>query len=246
MLKVAVITGAGKKRIGYFIATEAARQGYSIALHYNTSGTEAARTAQELQEIGAPEVRSFQADFSDPSQVDQLAKEILSHFGRVDLLVNTASIWPKRPLAETAYADLKQSFDVNLGSVYMLNKILGLQMTKQPEGGVIINYGDWAIRRPYLNYSAYYAAKGAIPTITAMFARELAAINPKVRVNCIEPGPVMVPDEIGEAEKKEIAKATVLKRLGSPEDVVKATFALVENSFITGTCLAVDGGRTII
>jgi pteridine reductase len=245
MAKIAVVTGGGKKRLGYHIACEAARRGYSVVVHFNSSSLETELTVKELQSLGAPAARSYQADFSVPAETEKFAQETLQDFGRVDLLINTASIWPKRTLQETDYNELKRNFDVNLGSVFLLSKVFGLQMTGQPDGGVIVNYGDWAIRRPYLNYSAYYASKGAIPTITAMFAKELGALNPKVRVNCVEPGPVMVPDGISESEKAEIVNATVVKRLGTPDDLVAATFALIDNSFITGTCLSVDGGRTI-
>lgn len=246
MAKVAVVTGSGKKRVGYHIACEAARRGYEVAVHFNTSSKDAELTVNELLKLGAPRVENYQADFSVPDEVQLFADKVLRDFGGVDLLINTASIWPKLSLQETDYKELQRNFDVNLGSVFILSKLLGLRMTEQPEGGAIINYGDWAIRRPYLNYSAYYASKGAIPTITMMFAKELGALNPRVRVNCVEPGPVMVPDDVSEAERAEIIKATVVKRLGTPQDVVGATFALVDNSFITGSCLAVDGGRTII
>jgi len=120
-----------------------------------------------------------------------------------------------------------------------------LQMVGQPEGGAIVNIGDWADARPYCHYAAYFVSKGAIPALTRTLAVELARRNPRVRVNCVLPGPVMLPSDMPQAERTEIAAATLMQREGRPENVAQAVVALVENDFITGACLPVDGGRTI-
>ena len=118
-------------------------------------------------------------------------------------------------------------------------------MIRQSEGGCIINIGDWAVARPYLNYAAYFPSKGAIPTLTRCLAVELGSRNPKVRVNCILPGPVMLPPDLPEAERQQAIDATLVKREGRPENIAQAAIALIDNDFITGVCLPVDGGRTI-
>lgn len=118
-------------------------------------------------------------------------------------------------------------------------------MVQQAEGGVIVTIGDWAIVRPYPHYAAYFPSKGAIPTITRTFAVELARRNPAVRVNCILPGPVMLPENLPEHEVKGAIAGTLLKRAGSPENIAQAVVFLVENDYVTGVCLPVDGGRTI-
>jgi pteridine reductase len=118
-------------------------------------------------------------------------------------------------------------------------------MAGQPEGGVIVTIGDWAFARPYPNYAAYFVSKGTIPTITRMMAVELSLRNPAVRVNCILPGPVMLPEDLSQAEVKGAIAGTLLKRAGSPENIAHAVLFLVENDFVTGVCLPVDGGRTI-
>ena len=118
-------------------------------------------------------------------------------------------------------------------------------MTAQPEGGCIVTIGDWAIERPYCDYAAYLTSKGAIPTLTRTFAQELAQRNPRVRVNAILPGPVMLPDDLPESERREAIEATLVKRPGTPQAVVLAVTMLLENNFITGICLPIDGGRTI-
>jgi pteridine reductase len=118
-------------------------------------------------------------------------------------------------------------------------------MVDQPEGGSILTIGDWAVARPYPEYAAYFPSKGAIPAITRTMAVELARRNPAVRVNCILPGPVMLPHDLSQEERKQAIGATLVKRQGRPEHVAHAVLFLVENDFVTGVCLPVDGGRTI-
>jgi pteridine reductase len=122
---------------------------------------------------------------------------------------------------------------------------VGLAMVRQPDGGSIINFGDWATVRPYMNYAAYFPSKGAIPALTRSLAVELATRNPRVRVNCILPGPVMLPHDLPAAERQQAIAGTLLKREGSPEHIAKAVLHLIDNDFLTGVCLPVDGGRTI-
>jgi pteridine reductase len=118
-------------------------------------------------------------------------------------------------------------------------------MTAQPQGGSIVLFGDWACARPYAGYAAYFASKGSIETLVRTFAVELARRNANVRVNGVNPGPVMLPDDLPDAERKEAIEGTLVKREGSPRNVAQAVLALLDNDFLTGTCLTVDGGRTI-
>jgi pteridine reductase len=118
-------------------------------------------------------------------------------------------------------------------------------MAQQSEGGCIVNFGDWAVARPYLNYAPYFASKGAIPALTRCLAVELGVRNPRVRVNCILPGPVLFPDDMPAAERDVAIRSTLVKRTGQPENVAQAVLSFVENDFVTGVCLPVDGGRTI-
>ena len=108
-----------------------------------------------------------------------------------------------------------------------------------------MNVGDWAEVRPYLDYAAYFPSKAAIPGLTRTFAVELGTRNPNVRVNAVLPGPVMLPPDLPEAEKRAAVEATLVKREGSPGHVVKAVLHFIDNDFVTGACLPVDGGRTV-
>ena len=242
--KVALVTGSGKQRVGWYVAEALARRGYSVAIHYHESGSEAIQTVRHLEEIGAA-AKAFQADLTDETAVRNLVRDAVITFGRLDVLVTCAAIWPAKKLEDVTAADVRQCFEVNTLATFVCCQEAGLVMAGQPEGGSIVTVGDWAIARPYLDHSAYFVSKGAIPTMTAVLAVELACRNPRVRVNCILPGPVLLPPSMTAAERQQVIHATLLKREGRPENVAQAVLALAENDFITGACLPVDGGRTI-
>jgi pteridine reductase len=242
--KVALITGSGKHRIGNVVATALADRGYNVALHYNRSADEAKETVAELEQKGV-RAAAFQADVSKEADVVRLFEETLAAFGRLDVLVTAAAVWQPKPLEDVTAEDVRRQFDVNTLGTFLCCQRAGLIMAKQPEGGAIVTIGDWATARPYPGYAAYFASKGALPTLTRALAVELSRRNPAVRVNCVEPGPVMVPEDLSEHEVKGAVAGTLLKRLGRPENIAQAVVFLVENDYITGICLPVDGGRTI-
>jgi pteridine reductase len=242
--RVALVTGSGKKRVGWHVADALAARGYSLALHYRSSAAEAAETVATFKDRGV-EVVAFQADLSDEQAVRAMVKEVLSRFGRIDVLVNCAAIWKSKKLEDTTAADVRMHFETNTLGTFLCCQHVGLAMTKQSEGGLIVTLGDWAEARPYLNYAAYFPSKGAVTTMTRCLAVELASRNPKVRVNCIMPGPVMLPVDLPEAEKRHAIDATLVKREGSPKNIALAVLSFIDNDFITGVCLPVDGGRTV-
>jgi len=242
--KVALITGSGRHRVGNVIALRLAERGYSVALHYHRSQAEAMETLEELERRGCC-AAALRADVTKEKEVQNLFQDVVRVFGRLDVLVTAAAIWERKPLEETTADDVRRHFEVNTLGTFLCCREAGLIMIRQPEGGAIITIGDWATARPYLGYSAYFAGKGAIPTLTRVLALELSRRNPAVRVNCLLPGPVMVPENLSEHEVKGIVAGTLLRRLGKPENIAQAVLALVENDYITGVCLPVDGGRTI-
>ena len=243
-MKVALVTGSGKKRIGWHVADALSQRGYALAIHYNTSEVEAEEAAALFDQRGA-EAITVQADLRDEIAVKAMIQHVLDRFGRIDVLVNCAAEWWSKKLEEVTAADVRYLFEVNTLGTFLCCQHAGLAMVKQAEGGNIITLGDWAIERPYPNYAAYFPSKGAIPTLTRTFAVELGTRNPKVRVNCIVPGPVMLPPDLSEAERNESIQGTLVKHEGKPENVAQAVLFLVENDFVTGACLPVDGGRTI-
>ena len=242
--RVALVTGSGKKRVGSVVAAALAGRGYAVAVHYRSSAAEAEETVAGLRRHGV-EAAACPADLSDETAVSGLVAAVLARFGRIDVLVNCAAVWKYKPLEEVTAADVKMHFDTNALGTFLMGQHVGLQMVKQPEGGVVVNVGDWAEVRPYLGYAAYFPSKGAVSAVTRALAVELGTRNPKVRVNQISPGPVMLPPELTQAERDEAVRGTLMKREGSPENIAQAVLALVDNDFVTGVTLPVDGGRTV-
>lgn len=242
--RVALVTGSGKKRVGSVVADALARRGYAVAVHYRSSAVEAEETATALRTHGV-EAETFPADLADEKAVRTMVRDVLRRFGRIDVLVNCAAVWKSKPLEEVTAADVRLHFDTNALGTFLCCQQAGLAMTKQVDGGVIVNIGDWAEVRPYLGYAAYFPSKGAVTAITRCLAVELAHRNPSVRVNAILPGPVMLPPELTDEEKHGAINGTLVKREGSPNNIAQAVLSFLDNDFITGVCLPVDGGRTI-
>jgi pteridine reductase len=238
--RVALVTG-GAARVGKVIVRELAAHGYRVAIHANKSLDEASEFVAELTAAGHP-AAAFGAELRDEKATRTMIDRAREHFGRLDLIVNNAAIWSSTPLANATADDLRHFFEVNTVSTFVCCQHAGLLMAAQTEGGAIVNIGDWATARPYRNYAPYFVSKGAIPTLTRAFAVELA---PRVRVNAILPGPVMMPDELSPDVRERAIAGTLVRRAGRPEHVAQAVLFLAQNDFVTGVCLPVDGGRSI-
>jgi pteridine reductase len=242
--KVALVTGAGKRRVGWHVAEALAERGYALGIHYRSSAAEAEKTVAELEKRGI-EAIAIGADLTDEAAVRRMIEQVLAHFGRLDVLVNCAAVWKSKRLEDVTAADVRMHFETNTLGTFLCSQHAGLAMARQSEGGLIVMLGDWAEVRPYLNYAAYFPSKGAVSTMSRSLAVELAARNPRVRVNCIMPGPVMLPPDLPAAEREEAINATLVKHEGSPRNIALAVLSFIDNDFITGVCLPVDGGRTI-
>lgn len=243
-LPVAWVTGSGAARVGRQIARRFASAGYRIVVHAHRSIDKATEFSNELMESGI-ENMIVQGDLADPQFAGRSVAEIINRFGRIDVLVNSAAIWDWKRFEEITHHDVQKQFEVNSLGTFLCSQRAGLAMVKQATGGSIVLIGDWAVTRPYLNFAAYFAGKGVIETMTKSLAVELAIRNPNIRVNAVLPGPVMLDQSIGLEQANRIADDCLLKRLGTPEDVAEAAFFLSQQNFITGTCLPVDGGRSI-
>jgi pteridine reductase len=242
--KVALVTGSGKRRVGSHVADALADRGYALVIHYRSSAAEAGESVAQYKTRGIEAV-ALQADLSDEKAVKSMIDAVLKKYGRLDVLVNTAALWKPKKLEEITAADVRMHFEINTLGTFLCSQQAGLAMVRQPEGGNIITFGDWAERRPYLNYAAYFPSKGAIPTLTRTLAVELGTRNPRVRVNCILPGPVLLPPDLPQAERDEAINATLVRREGHPRNIAQAVLFLIENDFVTGVSLPVDGGRSI-
>lgn len=244
MAKVALVTGSGKKRVGWHVAEALAERGYDLVIHYHTSAAAGEQTAATLRGRGVRAV-ALAADLTQEDAVRALIARTLDEMGRLDVLVNCAATWSRKRFEDITATDVRRFFETNTLSTFLCSQHAGLAMVRQPEGGCIITVGDWAVARPYLDYAAYFPSKGAIPTLTRTLAVELGTRHPRVRVNGILPGPVMLPLDLPADERAQAVRATLVQREGEPRHIAQAVLFLIENDFVTGVCLPVDGGRTI-
>lgn len=241
---VALVTGSGARRVGRVIAETLSARGYRVVVHANRSQTDAQDLAQRMQATG-PGGHWVVGDLSQESVARRVVREAHQRWQRLDVVVNAAAIWERIPLEATTADDVLRHFQVNTLSTFIVSQEAGELMIAQMTGGVIVQIGDWAVERPYRDYAAYFPSKGAIPTLTRTFAVELAARNPRIRVNAVLPGPVMLPPDLPADEREAAIAGTLVRREGAPQNVADAVVALVENDFITGVCLPVDGGRRL-
>lgn len=241
---VAFVSGSGAPRVGRAICEELADCGYRIVVHANRSVEQAKQYCSDLDRRGVENLLVCGA-VQDEECVQEWKDTILTRFGRLDAVVCSAAIWNPKSLSETVAQDLTDHFQSNVVGSFLCGKILGLQMATQPTGGAVIFFGDWAIRRPYRKFAGYFPSKGAVHTLMRSMAVELADINPKMRVNEIQPGPVLLADESTEQTREEVRQACLLNREGTANDVARAALFLIEHPFLTGVSLPVDGGRSI-
>jgi NAD(P)-dependent dehydrogenase (short-subunit alcohol dehydrogenase family) len=238
--KVALVTGAGK-RVGQAIGLALAQRGAALAIHYRSSRTGAEDAAARIIEQGG-RAQIFGAELEDVGEIQRMVASVIEAFGRVDVLVNSASVFYRKPLEELTERDWDLNLNTNLKAPFFLSKFAGAAMRRQG-AGKIINIGDWAGIRPYNNYLPYTVSKAGLIGLTRALAKALA---PEVQVNCVALGPVMPPDDYDPQEIERLRMATLTKTLGSPEDVARAVLFLCEGTdFATGSTLMLDGGRLL-
>ena len=238
--KVALVTGAGK-RVGRVIALALAERGAAIAIHYRSSRAGAEELASSIVAAGG-RAQTFVADLERVAEIERMSAEVIAAFGRIDVLVNCASVFYRKPLEELTERDWDVNLDTNLKAPFFLSKFAGAAMRRQG-AGKIVNIGDWAGIRPYNNYLPYTVSKSGLIGLTRALAKALA---PEVQVNCIALGPVMPPEDYDADEIARLAKATLTKTLGTPEDVARAVVFMCEGTdFATGATLMLDGGRLL-
>lgn len=240
---VAVVTG-GAKRVGRAMCLRLADHGYRIAVHANTSIDEADALLPEL-EIRNTEAISLQANLTEESAARGMLDRAHEHFGQIDVLVNSAAIWSPKQLEQVTADDVRKNLEINTVASFVCAQHAGLIMAAQQQGGSIVNFGDIAMQHPQADYAAYHPSKGAIPSMTRSLAVELAHRNRLVRVNAILPGPVLISDDEPLERKQEVLEGPLVGTLGRAEHLAHAAMFLIENPFVTGVCLPMDGGRSI-
>lgn len=238
--KVALVTGGGR-RLGRAIALALAERGAVLAIHYRNSRAGADATVAQIVAAGG-RAQSFAADLERVSEIERLIAEVIAAFGTIDVLINSASVFVRKAFADISERDWDANLDTNLKAPFFLSQLAGAAMRRNG-AGKIINLGDWAAIRPFLNYIPYSVSKAGLIGLTRALARALA---PEVQVNCIALGPVMPPDDYDAADLERLRKATLTKRLGTPADAARAVIFLCEGTdFATGSTLMLEGGRIL-
>lgn len=241
MAKVALVTG-GAARIGAAIAEVLHAAGFNLALHYRSSQLEAAALQIRLETQRPGSVRLFSADLREVAAVLKLVEEAVAAWGRLDVLVNNASVFYPTPLGEATEEHWQELLDINLKAPFFLSQAAFPQLERQ--GGSIVNLIDIYAYRPRSGYPIYSLSKAGLVALTRALAREMA---PRVRVNGVAPGAILWPkDQMSKAERAALLDSIPLRRMGQVADIANAVRYLVcEADYVTGQILVVDGGRSL-
>jgi NAD(P)-dependent dehydrogenase (short-subunit alcohol dehydrogenase family) len=240
--KAALITGG--KRIGAVVAEELARRGVDVALCYARSRAEAEATAERVRALGR-RAAVAQGDLTQPAACETVVRSAVDALGRLDILVNMASVYIGTPWDQLTAAIWDATVNVDLRAAFLCSHAAVPHMRTQG-GGHIINFSDWLPRsgRPrYKDYLPYYVAKGGVIALTEAMALELAPDN--ILVNAIAPGPILAPPGTSDEELEAVGDATPLGRWGGEIEIAKGVLALLSCEFITGETVRIDGGRHV-
>ena len=234
----------GVKRIGAIVAADLANAGADVALSYNRSRIEADATAEAINALGR---RAFaiHADLSQPDACRQLVEDAVAALGRLDVLINMASVYAATAYDALTAADWDAAINVDLRASHLCTQAAVPHMRRQG-GGRVINFSDWISvsgRPRYTDYLPYYVAKAGVVGLTEVLALELAKDG--ILVNAVAPGPIIPPPGISPEESDAVVKSTPLGRWGGEVEVAKAVRFLIETEFVTGEVIRVDGGRHV-
>ena len=240
--RVALITGG--KRIGAAVAIHLARRGMHVALSYNRSRVEAEAAATAIRDAGR-QVVLIQANLAQASECQRLVQDTVKQLGRLDVLINMASVYASVAFDELDEAKWDAVVDVDLKAAFLCARA-ALGPLKAAGGGRIINFTDWvaASGRPrYKGFVPYYVAKRGVIGLTEALALELA--GDQILVNAIAPGPILAPPGTSVEEHQAVEDSTPVGRWGGESEIIKAVAFLLESDFVTGETLRVDGGRHV-
>lgn len=237
--RVVLVTG-GSRRIGRAIALRLAQAGCRLGVHYFERRDAAAETTAACRGVG-PDADIFAADLADPAAAAGLVADVLSRFGRLDVLVNNASVFAPMDLESFSAEAWERTLRVNVTAPMVLAHAARAALCDAD--GRIVNLCDAATGRPWPDHLAYMVSKGALETLTRVLARALA---PGVNVVGIAPGVAAWPEHYDGQTRTRLTARIPLRRAGTPEDIAAAVhFVLREGDYITGAIIPVDGGRHV-
>lgn len=238
--RVILITGAAR-RIGRQIALHMAREGWHVAIHYGRSAAEAQQLATEIRALGQQAV-CLQADLADEAATRQLVPQVLQQFGRLDCIVNNASLFEADLATDFNYANLQRHLLANTGAPLVLAQCLHASLDGQQQACVInlLDQKLWNLNPDFLSYTL---SKAALQCATTLLAQALA---PRLRVAGIAPGITMVSGHQSEADFAAAHQVTPLGRSSNPDDIARTVSFIANSPAITGTTLLVDGGQHLL
>ena len=237
--RTVLVTGAGV-RLGQAIAVSLGQQGMKIALHYHQS-MEGAKETLDLMGGDIKQHGCFQADLRQVSKIELLIQHIEEKLGQIDVLINNAADFFPTPLGEVSESEWDHLISLNLKAPFFLSQLVGTSMLKQGQGK-IVNIVDVAAERPWPQFLPYCASKAGLVSLTKGLAKALA---PAVQVNAVAPGTMLPPPQISSFSQDLAIERSLLKKMGRPDDIARAVTYFLENDFVTGTVLPVDGGRML-
>ncbi len=235
--KVALVTGSAR-RVGKAIALELARHGMHQVIHHRNSDQEAESTTREIAALGV-ETLIVKADQSEPADVERMFSAIRERFGRLDVLVNSASTFEPSSILDMPFDDWKHTFSVNLDGPFLCSQQAARLMRARNGGGSIVNILDLSALKPWKTYPAHSVSKTALAKLTEVMA---LALGPDIRVNAIALGSILRDESRTPEQWESIGKRLPIGHTGDPADAAQAVVFLATQPFITGTILRVDGG----
>lgn len=235
---LAIVTGAAH-RLGKSLALALARRGYAILLHYHRADSLAAQTAAEIEALGVP-VYPVRADLTDPAQVDFLFSAVDNLPHPLEVLVNSAAVMTRGNVRDLPLTDWNAALDLNLRAPFLMAQRAAQRMRA---GGLIVNITDVGARKTWSAYPAYTVSKAALESLTRVLARALA---PDIRVNAVAPGLVLPAADMSPEAWQTLTEKMPLRRTARPEEIAAALDFLLDNRFVTGETITVDGGYSLI
>ncbi|HEU4748528.1 MAG TPA: SDR family oxidoreductase [Gemmatimonadaceae bacterium] len=236
--RVALVTGGGT-RVGRAIALALGKAGMRVGVHYARSERGAREVAEQIIGFGN-DARTLPGDLTDPATGQRLVEHTAKVFGGLDVLVNSAAVMLHTPIGEVLVEDWDAMFALNLRAPFFLSQAAARVMGDR--GGVIVNIADLAAFETWKGYIPHAITKAGLVQMTRGMAHALA---PRIRVNAVAPGPVLLPEGWTQEQADKLVSTTPLRRLGSPEDVAEAVMYLVCADYVTGETIIVDGGRHV-
>lgn len=235
---LALVTGSAQ-RLGKAFALTLARMGYSIALHYRGSVTEAEKTTAEIRALGV-DCLPIRADLTVPDKIEFLFSMVDEFHVPLKVVVNSAALMPVGNPRDLELNDWNSALDLNLRAPFLIAQEAAKRME---QGGLIINISDVGAQKPWSRYPSYTVSKAGVESLTKMLARAFA---PSIRVNAIAPGLVLPSDVVTPEKWEQLVKRLPLQRAATLEEITTTLEFLIKNEYITGQTIVVDGGYSLI